>query len=161
MEENVTLGKSLYITFQLDGRRYGIALSHVEKVVPLAEITLLPDAPQVVVGVIDLAGDIVPVADPRVRFHLPPREPGLSDQMIVVRSRKRRVALIVDATTDVIEVNAADTVEASRILPRMDHIAGVLILADGLVLIQDIDAFLSIEEEADLDAALHKSRRRK
>jgi purine-binding chemotaxis protein CheW len=41
-----------------------------------------------------------------------------------------------------------------NILPGMDHVAGVVKLQDGLILINDLDKFLSIEEEASLEQAM-------
>ena len=42
-------------------------------------------------------------------------------------------------------------------LPGLRHLKGIVALADGLLLIQDLDAFLSLDEEARLAAALEEA----
>ncbi|MGH7256330.1 MAG: chemotaxis protein CheW, partial [Nitrospirales bacterium] len=42
----------------------------------------------------------------------------------------------------------------AEVLPGLGHVAGVVALADGVLLIQDLDAFLSIEEDRQLSHAL-------
>ena len=65
MKESVQL-----VAFMLDGQRYGLRLSVVERVVRAVEVTSLPSAPDIVMGVINLAGQIVPVVNIQRRFRL-------------------------------------------------------------------------------------------
>ncbi len=51
----------------------------VEKVVRAAEITLLPKAPEIVVGVVNWQGRVVPVVNMRARFGLTAREFDFTD----------------------------------------------------------------------------------
>jgi purine-binding chemotaxis protein CheW len=41
-----------------------------------------------------------------------------------------------------------------RVIPGLEYISGVAKLADGMILINDLDSFLSLEEEATLATAL-------
>src|SRR5262245_18388839 len=52
---------SQFLVFHLDGSRYGIILSQVVRAVHAVEITPLPQAPEIVLGMIDVHGKIVPV----------------------------------------------------------------------------------------------------
>jgi purine-binding chemotaxis protein CheW len=54
----------------------------------------------------------------------------------------------------VIEYNDAAVVKPGDIVPGLEYIDGVVKLNDGLVLIHDLDKFLSLEEEQLLDQAL-------
>lgn len=149
MEESARL-----VVFVLDGRRYGLRLSVVEKVVRAVEVLSLPSAPDIVLGVINLAGQVVPVMNIRKRFRLPEKELGLDDQFIIARTSRRTVALCVDSTSAIEEVLAGDIVHASKILPRMDYMDGVAKLESGMILIHDLAKFLSWEEERALDRAM-------
>ena len=51
MKESVQL-----VAFMLDEQRYGLRLSVVERVVRTVEVISLPSAPDIVMGVINLAG---------------------------------------------------------------------------------------------------------
>jgi len=108
----------------------------------------------VVLGVINLAGRVVPVMSTRQRFGLPEKEPDLSDQFIIARAAMRTVALLVDSVSALVEVSAEDVVQAAGILPHMDYVDGVAKLEDGMILIHDIDKFLSLEEARMLDGVM-------
>ena len=56
------------VVFALDEPRYALPLSAVERVVRAVEITPLPKAPEIVLGVINMQGQVVPAVDIRKRF---------------------------------------------------------------------------------------------
>ncbi len=142
------------LAIRLDGQRYGLPLASVERVVRIAEITPLPKAPDVVLGVINVQGRVIAVVDVRKRFRLPRREPTLSDSLIIARTPARAVALAVDAVTGVVECTAGETVPAQAIVPGMEYVEGVVKLDDGMVLIHDLARFLSLDEEHRLNEAM-------
>jgi purine-binding chemotaxis protein CheW len=145
--------KDSILVFTLDEQRYALALSVVERVFPMVEITPLPKAPDIVQGIINLHGSPIPVYNIRRRFGIPVWEYEISDQLIIVHTNNRRVALPVDTVQGVVEP-AGKPVETSDILPSLPYIKGVVKLPDGLILIHDPDTFLSLDEEAVLDEAL-------
>ncbi len=152
-EHDMNMSNQL-VVFALDEQRYALHLSAVERIVRVAEVTPLPKAPEIVLGVINVQGQIIPVADIRRRFRLPEREIDLSDQLIIAKTSKRTVALVVDEVTGVIESPEQKLIPAKEILPGTDYVEGVMKLEDGLILIHDLATFLSLEEENTLDLAL-------
>jgi purine-binding chemotaxis protein CheW len=144
------------LAFTIEGQRYGLSLSSVERVVHSVEITPLPKAPDIVLGVVNARGRVIPVFNLRRRFRLPEREIALSDHMIIALASGRIVSLAVDRAEGVIEVAGSGPVPSAKILPVMEYVRGVVKLEDGLVFIHDLDTFLSLEEERELDIALKK-----
>jgi purine-binding chemotaxis protein CheW len=142
------------VVFSLDEQQYALRLSSVEQTVRMVEITPLPKAPEIVLGVIDVHGAVIPVLDIRKRFCLPERPPGISDQLIMARTARRSVALVADAVVDVVTLTGEELVEPGAILPQLEYVEGVAKLGDGMVFIHDLDAFLSLEEERVLETAL-------
>lgn len=142
------------VVFTLDDRRYGLPLSSVDRVIRAVEIIPLPKAPEIIAGVINVRGRVVPVVNIRKRFRLPAREIALSDQFVIAHTTRRPVGLVADAVADVIEHPGQDVVGAGNILPGLEYVEGVVKLRDGLVLIHDLDKFLSLEEDASLSAAM-------
>ena len=142
------------IIFTLDDQRYGLPLSAVERVVRMVDITPLPKAPDNVLGIINVQGRVIPVINMRRRFRLPEWELALTDQLVIAHTARRPVALVADAVTDVHEYAEQEAVAAQDILPNVEYIAGVVKLENGLILIHDLDKFLSLEEDAQLDRAL-------
>jgi purine-binding chemotaxis protein CheW len=144
----------LLLVFSLDGQRYALRLGVVEHIERSAEITPLPNAPEVVLGVLNVRGEIIPVVNIRRRFRLPERELRLGDHLILAQTRARRVGLLADSVEGVADQPEASVIEARRIVPGLEHVEGVAKLQDGIVLIHDLDKFLSMGEEQHLQRAL-------
>jgi purine-binding chemotaxis protein CheW len=144
------------VVFRLDAERYALPLAAVERVVRAVAVTPVPKGPDIVLGVIDIAGLVIPVLSLRRRFHLRERPIQLSDELAIVRTWQRTVALLMDGAEGVIERADGSIVQSGHIVPGLEHVSGVLQLDDGLVLIHDLDSCLSLEEGRMLDAALQR-----
>ena len=138
----------------LGEQRFALPLDAVERVLPAIQVTPLPDAPELVRGIINVQGRVIPVVDMRRRFALPAREVLLSDQLVLARSARRWLSFFVDAVQGVIRHAADARVQSEAIVPGSGGIAGVVKLADGLILVHDLDRLLSLADEDVLDAAL-------
>lgn len=143
-----------HVAFCLDERRYGLAVSAVEQIHRMVEITALPKAPGIVLGIVNIRGRIVPVLDIRNRFGHPGSEVSPGDLLIVARLARRSVALAVDAVEGVVESDPGDLVEADDIVPGIEFVQGVAKLGNGMLLIHDLDRFLSLEEVRALDEVI-------
>lgn len=147
------------VAFNLDARRFGLRLQAVERALPVMAITPLPGAPRIVLGVVDVAGAVLPVVDMRARFGLPARPIRLGDQLILAHTGRRPVALLVDAATGVLEVEANALTPGSAILPDLDLVEGAVMLEDGMVLVHDLARLLALDDEVALDRALAEAGR--
>ncbi|MEJ2201395.1 MAG: chemotaxis protein CheW [Desulfuromonadaceae bacterium] len=134
------------IAFTLNGLSFGIALELVERVVRMVEITPLPESPPVVLGVINVQGEIVPVLDLRQRFGLTPQSIDPSDQLILTRCGGRRLALRTEGLCRVHECPADTWTRATDILPDLPFLTGVAKAPDGLILIHDLERLLRSDE---------------
>ncbi len=144
------------LIFSLEQQQYALHLSAVERVVRAVEITSLPKAPEIVMGLVNVRGRIFPVVNTRKRFSLPEREIEPSDRYILARTSRRIVVLAVDAVEGVIEPSEQEVIQAETIASGLHQIEGVIKLESGILLIYDLEKFLSLEEEATLDRALEE-----
>lgn len=142
------------VVFTLDNRRFALPLPAVERVIRIVEIAPLPRAPEIVTGVVNIQGRVIPIVNIRRRFNMPGRETEISDQLVISRTSKRVVGIIVDEVAGVIECPDDEIVAAEKVLPGMEYVEGVAKLSDGMILIHNIDSFLSLEEEKALDEAI-------
>ena len=149
---------SSLVIFTLDEHSYALHLPAVERALRMVEISPLPKAPEIVLGVINVQGRIVPVFNVRKRFRLPERETSPSDQLIVAQTSRRTVAMLADAVSGVVAYPEQQVIAAERILPGLEYVEGVAKLEGGMILIHDLDKFLSLEEETTLDNALKADR---
>lgn len=145
---------AILLVFRLDERRYALPLDVALRVVHAVYVTPLPGAPAIVAGVIDVGGTLVPVLNIRRRFRLPERPMGLADHFLIAQIPGRTVALMVDQAEGVIERAKSAIVGPDRIAPGAEHFLGVVRFDDGLILIQDLEKFLSLDEARALDDAL-------
>jgi len=144
------------LVFKLDEQQYALRLEAVERVVRAAAVTPLPKAPAIVLGILDLQGKIVPAINVRKRFRQPEREIRPADHFIIARTRSLTVALVVDETHGVVEDQEIDRIATDNILAGMEYVAGITRTRDGLVLIHDLETFLSRGEERVLLEALEQ-----
>jgi purine-binding chemotaxis protein CheW len=143
-----------FVIFSLGGQRYGVPLSQVDRIVRIVEITPLPKAPEIVRGIINVQGQLIPVINVRRRFRLAERKDSLTDQLIIMRTVRRTVAMAVDAVTGILDFAENETVSVGEILPNLEYIDGVAKHDNGLVLIHDVNKFLSLEEDNELEQAM-------
>ncbi|HXG57444.1 MAG TPA: chemotaxis protein CheW [Thermoanaerobaculia bacterium] len=140
--------------FRLDDRRFGLPLAAVVRVVRAVAITPLPRAPTIVLGIVNAGGTVVPVIDMRRRLGMEGREMLLTDHLVLARTPRRVFGFLADAVTGVVHCTGSQAISASDVLPHIPYVRGVVKLEDGLVVIQDLDAFLSLEEEDAIDRAM-------
>jgi purine-binding chemotaxis protein CheW len=130
-----------YVVFSLDDRRYGVRVDDVAEVALRVAFTPLAGAPLPVVGLFSCRGEPAVAVDLRERLGRPPPRPAMSDRIVVVRSSRRLLGLVVDAVEGLVEAEALAPPVAAT------HLSGVVAGPDGLWLVQDVGSLLSLEEE--------------
>jgi purine-binding chemotaxis protein CheW len=149
--------KTHFVVFTLDNQKFALPLASVEKIARAVAIRPLPKASDMVLGVINMQGRIIPVLDLRIRFGIPPRPVLVTDHLIITRTTTRILALLVDTVLDILESDRSHVTDQSAILDHMQYVEGVLRIEDGMVLINDIEHMLSMDEAKALDQALPKN----
>lgn len=142
------------LVFEIAAARYAIPLDTVREVVRAVAITRLPKAPAVVAGVINVRGTAVPVYDVRARFGAPARELDPGERFVIVRAGSRTAALWVDHVHWIREVGPADVQDVAELVGGAEYVTGVARLADGLLLIHDLDGFLTASEAGELERVM-------
>jgi purine-binding chemotaxis protein CheW len=145
---------AMLVSFRLGDGRHALALDAVERAIRAAAVTPLPGMPEPMLGIVDLAGDLLPVLSVRRRLGLSEDPVAPEHHFLVARMGARRVALVVD------EVEAV--LERSWVRPPQDiglrGLRGIVQLDDGLVLIHDLEAFFAPEEWRAVDDAVSAAR---
>lgn len=144
------------LVFKLDKGRYALDSLCVERVVLMVEITSLPKAPDIVIGIVDFHGEIVSVVDIRKRFRLKEKKISPADYLVIARTSKRTVAVIVDAVEGVRNLEPGQKTKGDTSKPFADYLSGVVKTQEGLILIHDLDLFLELDEETALNSAFEE-----
>lgn len=147
------------VVFTLNEQLYALPLPAVVRVIHALEIRHLPKAPEIISGIINVKGQIIPVADIRKRFGLAEREIDSDDRIIIADTGKRHIAILVDSVTGIKDLATGQQAEASESLLFAEHLRGVAKIDDELILIYDLEQFLSLDEEKELEQALKTKNR--
>lgn len=142
------------LTFEVGGSRYALPARLLHEVVRAVAIAPLPKAPPIVEGVINVRGTVVPMLDIRRRFGLSPAPVAPEQHLLIAQAGSRVVALRVDRAVDLVSVDEAAIESAARAVPGVEYVAGIATLPDGLLVIHDLERFLSLEEAGQVDAAM-------
>lgn len=154
MNESIQTATDQIVVFTLDELLYALPLPAVVKVIHAIEIRHLPKAPEIIAGIINVKGQIIPVADIRKRFGLAVHEIDPDDRLIIADTGKREVAIQVDTVTGIKDLVPRQLAVAKKTLPFAEHLRGVAKIDDELILIYDLEQFLSLDEEKELEQAL-------
>lgn len=142
------------LVFQNSGADYGVPVDCVVEILRAVAITELPGCPDVVEGLVDVRGELVPVVDLRRRLGGQPRHTLPSDHFVVVRTSRRVLALHIERVERLVQYTPEDFEDGARIGVESTYVDGVIKLAGGLVLIHDVEAFLTAAESDELVRAL-------
>lgn len=130
-----------FCTFILGEHLFGIPVSNVQEVLLYQKMTRVPLAPYVVLGLMNLRGQIVAAIDLRRRLGMANRSPKHLPMNVVVRTGEGSVSLLVDDIGDVIEVEQDSFESPPQTVqgPVRDVLSGVYKLPGRLLLVLDIE----------------------
>jgi purine-binding chemotaxis protein CheW len=108
-----------WVTFQLENETYGINVMQVQEVLRYTEIAPVPGAPDYVLGIINLRGNVVTVIDTRSRFGLPAGDVSENSRIVIIEAEKQVIGIMVDSVAEVVylrssEIDAAPAVGTER-----------------------------------------------
>jgi purine-binding chemotaxis protein CheW len=145
-----------YLTFSLAGEEYGIGILKVKEIIGMMSITMVPQTPVYLKGVINLRGKVIPVVDLRIKFGMEPIEYNERTCIIVVEisgeARTIHMGIVVDSVSEVLNIKAADIEETPNFGTQLntEYILGMAKSSGGIKILLDIDRVLSAEEIAGL-----------
>lgn len=134
--------------FFLIGKEYfGLPVSTVQEILRVDNITKVPHAPDVVKGITNMRGKVLPVIDMRKRLGLKEDEITEQSRILVVSMRARLFGLLVDAVTQVIRISKKNIQAPPQdiMTTRSDYIIGVYNTSDNLVIMLDLEKLLILK----------------
>jgi len=130
-----------FATFFVADLFFGVDVLRVQEVLSFQQMTRVPQAPEVVEGLINLRGQIVIAIDMRRRLRLPPRAGDQTPMNMVVRTEDGAVSLLVDEIGDVLDVDAATYERPPENLnpAARELVRGIYKLKERLLLVLDAE----------------------
>ncbi|MDH5612308.1 MAG: chemotaxis protein CheW [Gammaproteobacteria bacterium] len=143
-------GTNQYLTFMLADEEYGVDILRVQEIRGWDSATAIPNAPDYVLGVVNLRGVVVPIFDLRKRFNMSTAEFDSATVVVVVKVKyakgERTIGMVVDAVSDVYnispeKINSAPDVGGSV---SMEFIKGLATVNNEMIILLDVDELINV-----------------
>ncbi len=144
----VDLSPAQMVTFRVDEQVYGLGILDVHEVIQYRRPEFAPGDPPWMLGVIHLRGEILPAVDARVRLGFPQKVPDPGAVYVVLEKNGQRVALLVDAILDVVQLGSVELDKPPGVDREDSPVAGFVRVKDRTVAVLKAEAFLPAAERA-------------
>lgn len=143
-------GAEQFLSFVLGNEEYGMEILKVQEIKGFSALTPIPNMPSYIRGVMNLRGTVVPVVDLRTQFSMAEVEYNQFTVIILVNIREKITGLVVDAVTDVFNLNRSAILPPPEFGAQFDtrFISGVANIGDRLVVLLNIDKLLLDDQVA-------------
>lgn len=124
------------VIFQLGSEEYAVPIEKVHEIIRLGEVRPIPQAPEYLLGLINLRGKSIPVIDLHVRFNIRAKRQDFQatkaqSQGLIVEMHGFIVGLLVE---QVLEVRTFDGFDPPPPLVNAPFISGVINLGDRIIM---------------------------
>ena len=134
-----------WVTFRLENELYGIDVLQVQEVLRYTEIVPVPGAPEYVIGIINLRGNVVTVIDTRTCFALAVHEPDDATRIVIIESGKQVAGLLVDSVAEVVNLRNSQVETAPEVgtTESAKYIQGIANHNKEILILVDVNKLLS------------------
>jgi len=141
----LTTDGSQFLTFQLGEELYGVDILRVQEIKGYTAVTKIPNTPPHIKGVLNLRGTIVPIVELRTKFGMPTIEYTMFTVIVVVVVKEKIMGLVVDAVSDVLNIDKKDIQSAPQFGAKVDvsFLNGIGKSGEKLIALLDMDRLLS------------------
>jgi len=141
-------GGNQFVTFSIGSEDYGIDIKKVQEITAFKDLTVLPNTPNYIKGILNLRGNVIPIMDPRVRFGLEEKTFDKKSVIIIFKSNNKTIGMIVDKISDVLTIDKENIEDTPEMAMNIDTslLSGVGKVGDKFVIILSIDKILTNKE---------------
>lgn len=142
-------GTTNLVTFRLGSGEYAIDIMQAKEIIKMEKITLIPNAPYFVEGVINLRGNIIPIIDLKKRFNLEESEGDKNTGIIIAKIEDVDMGIMIDSISKVVSMANSDIQPPPSMLQGIGqrYIKGVGKMEDKLLVVLDLDKLFTNEED--------------
>jgi chemotaxis signal transduction protein len=133
-----------------------IPLHFVYKVIEAQEITPAETSNDIIAGVINYHGVVIPILSLDKKFSMAQKELSPEERFILIRQKESIYAIITDNSVEVIEINNKNLEIDKGLFPGISGIHAFDHEDRRIIQILDPDTFFTSQEKADIKAILLK-----
>jgi purine-binding chemotaxis protein CheW len=149
METNEILQTNQFFTFMLEKEIFAIDISQIKEVLEFTHITKVPQTPDMMKGVINLRGSVVPVIDMRLKFEMGEIEKTVDTCIVIIEimidGNTTMIGALVDAVKEVMDLDSDQIEPSPKIGTQLntEYIKGMGKHDEQFIIILDIDKIFS------------------
>lgn len=141
-----------YLSFNIGKEVYAINTEKVLEVLQHQNITVVPNSPEYLIGIVNFRGDGIPVIDARVQFNLTEKV-AMNKAFIIVAdlmfdSEAVRAGVVVDKVKNVITINNSEILEVPPMRSQfnIEFIEGIVSYGDDFLMILNMEKVFSHDQ---------------
>ena len=141
-----------YLSFSLGEEDFAVNVSCVLNILEMSRITRIPRAPEYMLGVINLRGEVLPLVDMHIKFGMESAEIDSNTCILVMDlvldGEEIKVGALVDSVKEVHEIQPEDILPAPSIGSRYrsDVIEGLYKNKEAFIMILDMNKIFTLDE---------------
>lgn len=130
--------------FSLGDKLFAVDIMRIREIIVPQKLSPLPCASELLEGVVNLRGAVIPVMNMRKRLRMPGDDVAHTSKLLIVSLVNQLLALVVDDVMEVITVPVADVKPPIRLVSGvgMEFLIGVCLSNDRVFMILNIDSLL-------------------
>lgn len=151
-----------YLTFALGDERFAIPVDQVQEVVEFGHVTKVPNAPDYMLGIINLRGRVLPLLDTKLKLGLPATAKSQKSRIMILDlqledDKNLQIGAMVDLAREVIEISEGEIQDAPEFedLKTSAPITGIVNKHGDITMIMDITRVFSTSEITELNRSLN------
>lgn len=147
-----------YLTFLLGTEEYGLEILKVQEIRGYDAVTQIANTPVYIKGVINLRGQIVPIVDLRIKFHLGKVEYDEFTVVIILHLAGRVIGIVVDGVSDVMALKEEQIRDVPSLVTSIDtkYIVGLATVESKMLILVDIEQLMSSDDMALFEATVRQ-----
>ncbi len=152
METKELMETDQFLAFKLENEVFAFDISKVREVLEFDTVTKVPQTPEMMKGVINLRGSVVPVIDMRIKFGMGATEKTVNTVIIIIEidldGESTMIGALVDSVNEVMDLDMDHIEPPPSIGTQLntDFIRGMGKQDDQFIIILDIEKIFSSDE---------------
>ena len=150
------------IIFNVGNEEYGIDILRVHEIENMSNVVRIPNAPNCILGIMHLRGEVIPVYSLREHFNISDDVKKSSgeeddvDKLVIVSVDNVKIGFLVDKVKEIIELQDSDIHNTPKIVKNEDtsYIAKVACIQGKIIVLLNVDTIIKRDDLNDISDML-------
>jgi purine-binding chemotaxis protein CheW len=135
--EQSVMNARKFVSFKLNHQNYALPLESIVRIVRAVALTIIPDSPRRILGMINMAGQAISVINLRFLFSLKDKKIDINDRLMILNVNQNQIAILVDEVMDVLEPYPHQMGTSNKLLEQSRFLTTTIQQGEKLILVID------------------------